>query len=684
MHALSFFNLYRHNFVRLAVATPAVRVADPAFNAQATVTLMRRADESHALLALFPELGLTGYSCEDLFHQQALEHACIDALRELLLASREIATIAVVGLPVAVEGALFNCAAVLHRGQLLGVVPKSYLPNYREFYERRQFAPAAVAQREAIDLCGQRDVPFGTRLLFRPRGQPLAMFHVELCEDLWVPIPPSSHAALAGATLLLNLSASNATIGKADYRRDLVTGQSARCIAAYAYAAAGFGESTTDLAWDGHALVAENGTLLGESRRFSMEPQLLTADVDLDRLLQDRAQQTSFADAAHAHRDAVRGHRVIDIDFALPTGEVLLPTRVPDRFPFVPSDAARRNERCEEVMAIQTQGLAQRMRGAGIERLVIGVSGGLDSAHALLVCASAVDRLGLPRSSIHACTLPGFATSERTLDQARRLTAAVGATAHEIDIRPACRQLLRAIGHGHSDERPLYDRVFENVQAGERSNHLFRLAGLHGAMVVGTSDLSELALGWCTYGIGDHMAHYHVSASVPKTLIQYLVRWSAESAHTDAALSRVLLDVLATQISPELVPGREGPASSEATVGPYELQDFTLYYTLRFGYRPAKVAFLAWLAWREHGHDIASIKHWLRVFVQRFFQGSQYKRSCIANGPKVGSGGALSPRGDWRAPSDATARVWLDDVEEIPDVGPGALAQAGAASGLAG
>jgi NAD+ synthase (glutamine-hydrolysing) len=672
----SFFNLYRHNFVRVAVAIPTLRVADPAFNAGETIALLRQADKAKAMVALFPELGLSAYSCDDLFHQQALQAACIAGLGQILAASRELSPVAVVGLPLQLDGALYNCAAVVHRGRLLGVVPKSYIPTYREFYERRQFAPASCAVRDSISLCGQPDVPFGPRLLFQPSGQPLATFHVEICEDLWVPIPPSSHAALAGAALLLNLSASNVTIGKADYRRELVAGQSARCIAAYAYAAAGFGESTTDLAWDGHGLVCENGTLLAESERFSMQAQLLLADVDLDRLHQDRAQQTTFADTAREHRHAL-SHRTVEFELDLPNREPLLLQRTYARFPYVPSDPARRRERCEEIMAIQTQGLVKRMQSARIDKLVIGISGGLDSAHALLVCARAVDALGLPRTNILAYTLPGFATGERTLGQARRLMSAIGATAEEIDIRPAAMALLKSIGHPFASGERTYDLTFENVQAGERTNHLFRLAGMHGAMVVGTSDLSELALGWCTYGVGDHMAHYHVNASVPKTLVQHLVRWGSESGEFEPPMSQALLDVLETEISPELVPaGGTVATGSEATVGPYPLQDFHLYYTLRFGYSPAKVAFLAWHAWRDDGFDMAAIRRWLGVFAQRFFQASQYKRSCMANAPKVGSGGSLSPRGDWRAPSDAQADVWLREIEQLPDAGPRATQNA--------
>ncbi len=679
-----FFNLYRHNFVRVAVAIPEVRVADPAFNAGQTIALMQQAVERKALLAVFPELGLSAYSCEDLFHQQALLDQSREALAKVLEASREIPLIAVVGLPLRVDNLLFNCAAVVGRGRILGVIPKSYLPNYREFYELRQFHAASDARCESVELLGQRDVPFGTRLLFQSEAQPLFVFFVEICEDLWVPIPPSSYAALAGATVLVNLSASNATVGKGDYRRLLVAEQSGRCLAAYVYCAAGCGESTTDLAWDGHGMIYENATRLVETERFHYGSQLVTGDIDLDRLSQDRMRQNSFGEAARTHREALAGFRTIRFPARLPATQRLLLDRAAERFPFVPNDPAARNERCHEIYEIQVQGLVKRLRAAKVDKVVIGVSGGLDSTQALIVCARAMDVMGLPRQNILGYTMPGFATSERTLDQARRLMAAVGCQAHEVDIKPSCMQMLKDIGHPFAHGQQVFDITFENVQAGERSSHLFRLANRNGGLVVGTSDLSELALGWCTYGIGDHMAHYHVNASVPKTLIQYLIRWVIETHHLGAEACEVLGQILETVISPELVPAETGAQAiqcSEDAVGPYELQDFHLYYTLRFGYSPAKVAFLAWSAWRDrnegawpdlppgkrHQYSIGEIKHWLEIFLKRFFEYSQYKRSCLPNAPKVGSGGSLSPRGDYRAPSDAVAAAWLAELEQVPD-----------------
>ena len=683
----SFFNLYNHNFARVAVGIPELRVADPAFNAAATIEMMRRAAETRALLVTFPELGLSAYSCDDLFHQHALLEGSLDALAKVLEASVTIPVITAVGLPLQVDGFLFNCGAVIHGGRLLGIAPKSYLPNYREFYELRQFTPADVAIRKSIDLLGRRDIPFGNRLLFQVEEQPLFTFFVEICEDLWVPVPPSSYAALAGATILINQSASNVTVGKADYRRQLVANQSGRCLGAYAYSAAGFGESTTDLAWDGHGMIYENGVHVAETRRFCGEAQLITGDIDLDRLSQERMRQNSFSQSVRSHREILSEFRTVRFPANIPRAGMLLPGRSYDRFPYVPGDPAKKDERCREVYEIQVQGLTKRLRSTGIDRVVIGVSGGLDSTHALIVTARTMDLMGIPRGNILACMMPGFATSSRTLDQARRLVDVMGCTPLEIDIRPSSLQMLRDIGHPFAEGKEQYDVTFENVQAGERTSHLFRLANLQGGLVVGTSDLSELALGWSTYGVGDHMAHYHVNASVPKTLIRYLIRWTSKGGQFGDEVSRVLEEVLETVISPELVPGEkeDQPAqNSEDIVGPFELQDFNLYYTLRFGYLPSKVAFLEWCAWRdrmggvwpgvpeeEHSqYTIGEIKRWLRVFIERFFKQSQFKRSCIANSPKVGSGGSLSPRGDYRAPSDSEATVWLDQLDRIPDEDP--------------
>lgn len=687
MKKTNFFNLYHHNFLRISVAIPELKVADPAFNARQTIALIGQAAERKAALVVFPELGLSAYSCDDLFHQQALLDGCRQALTDVVSATRGMPTVAVVGFPLKIDHMLFNCAAIISQGRIHGVAPKTYIPNYREYYELRQFTPGDRALRDTVDVCGQYDVPFGNKLLFTIDSQPLLTFHAEICEDLWVPVPPSSYAALAGATVLLNLSASNVTVTKDDYRRQLVANQSGRCLAAYVYTAAGFGESTTDLAWDGQAMIYENGSRIAESQRFVYGPQLVTADIDLDRLSQDRMRQNTFNQSIEKYARELKQFRTVRLHVDLPSDGSLPLDRAYERFPFVPSERSSQDERCEEVYEIQVQGLVKRLRSTGIKNVVIGISGGLDSTQALIVCARAMDIMDLPRTNILACIMPGFATSYRTLDQARRLTAAVGCTTREIDIKPSCLQMFKDIDHPFAGGEPLYDITFENVQAGERTSHLFRLANWQQGIVVGTSDLSELALGWTTYGVGDHMAHYHVNASVPKTLVRHLIRWVADKHRLGAEVSVVLNDVLQTIISPELVPGdtdEEPGQHSEHVIGPYELQDFILYYTLRFGFLPAKVAFLAWSAWHDrtrgtwpdmpeterHQYTIGEIRRWLQVFIVRFFKDSQYKRSCIANAPKVGSGGSLSPRGDYRAPSDSSAAAWLASLSEIPETEP--------------
>jgi NAD+ synthase (glutamine-hydrolysing) len=678
----NFFNLYSHDFARVAVAVPRCRIADPAFNAAQTIAMATEAHQQGAALVAFPELGLSAYTCDDLFHQRALLDACEAALASVVAASAELPLALVVGMPLRVQHQLYNCAVVIAGGRIQGVVPKSYLPNYGEFYEARQFSTGDYAAVAEVTLLGQT-VPFGSGLLFEVTNLPLLKFHVEICEDVWVPIPPSSFAALAGASVLVNLSSSNALVGKAGYRHQLVAQQSARCLSAYLYTSSGSGESTTDLAWDGQALICENGELLAESKRFQDEPSLIFADVDLERLSRERMRQTTFGQSVQRHADEVARFRVVRFELALALERTLALKRCVERFPYVPADSRRRDERCNEVYNIQVQALAQRLQASGIQKVVIGVSGGLDSTHALLVCARVMDKLKLPRTNILAYTMPGFATSERTLTQAHQLMKLVGCASAEIDIRPSCIQMLQDLGHPYAAGEHQYDITFENVQAGERTNHLFRLANHNNAIVVGTGDLSELALGWCTYGVGDHMSHYNVNASVPKTLISHLVRWVAESGVIGRNDAQVLLNILSTEISPELVPGTadgQPEQRTENTIGPYELQDFNLYYTLRFGFAPAKVAFLALAAWhdREQGrwpegehvarnqYDLAAIKKNLGIFLDRFFRTSQFKRSCVPNAPKVGTGGSLSPRGDWRAPSDAQSVVWMQDLQRIP------------------
>ena len=676
---LPFDSIYSHGFIRAAVCIPFLKVADPAFNMERTVKLAHRASAMHAAVALFPELGISAYSNEDLFHQDALLDATRSALSLLVEESRGLSPVLIVGAPLRFEGRLFNCAVVLYRGQVLGVVPKTYLPNYREFYEKRQFSAARDAVGREVPFLG-KPVPFGNDLIFKAEN-------VEVCEDIWAPIPPSTCAALAGATVLANLSASNITVGKTEYRKLLCASQSAKCVAAYLYSAAGPGESTTDLAWDGYAGIYENNDLLAESVRFSGEEQVIAADVDLERLLQDRMRMTTFNESVGDWRERLRMLRSVDFRFRVPEGEVPL-IRTVDRFPYVPSEPSVRDERCYEVYNIQVHGLMKRLETTGIERVVIGVSGGLDSTQALIVCAKTMERLGLPRRNILGFTMPGFATSRTTNRNAHRLMSTLGITAQELDIRPSCMQMLRDIGHPYAAGVKQYDITFENVQAGERTSHLFRLANFHKAIVVGTGDLSELALGWTTYGVGDQMSHYNVNASVPKTLIQYLIRWIIKVKLFRPQVNNVLLSILDTEISPELLPDENGntdkPAQkTESIIGPYELQDFNLYYISRFGFRPSKVVYLACHAWsdktqglwpeflpedKRNEYDLSAIKHWLEVFLYRFFKISQFKRSAIPNGPKVGSGGSLSPRGDWRAPSDSEATAWLDELRRnTPD-----------------
>ncbi|HEX3832291.1 MAG TPA: NAD(+) synthase [Solirubrobacteraceae bacterium] len=685
---LPFRSLYSHGYVRVAAAVPHVRMGDPVFNAERTVELAGRAHGTGAAVVVFPELGLAGYSSEDLFHQAALLDGVEAGLQRVVAASVDVQPVLIVGAPVRVEGGLFNAALVIHRGQILGATPKSYVPEYREYYEKRQFRAARDVIGDHVTVLGST-VPFGPDIVYTCRDVPGFALHVEICEDLWSPIPPSTYGALAGATVLANLSASNITIGKAEFRRMLCESQSAKTVSAYVFAAAGLGESTTDVAWDGQALICENGELLAEARRFSDEEELITGDIDLDRLHSDRMSISSYGDTIGDVRDRLRAIR--RIEFELDEHDQLaasLPlNRRVERFPYVPANPASRNERCEEVYNIQVRGLQTRMLATGIEKIVIGVSGGLDSTHALIVAARVVDRLGLPRSNVLGYTLPGFATSARTLGNAHALMKALGVSAEELDIRPAAMQMLRDLHHPFADGVPEYDVTFENVQAGERTSHLFRLANYHRGLVLGTGDLSELALGWSTYGVGDHMSHYNVNASVPKTLIRFLLRWAIGADLFGEAANEVLTSVLETAISPELVPGDDegdGPhQDSEHTVGPYELQDFFLYYILRFGYRPSKVAFLAEYAWgdRHRGewpdlipvenhneYSLAEIRHWLEQFLWRFFKTSQFKRSAVPNAPKVGSGGSLSPRSDWRAPSDGDAAAWLRELRDgVPE-----------------
>ena len=718
---IEFLSAYDQGFARVAAVTLPVVPVDPAANAAAIIEQARTLAEDGVCLAAFPELCLTGYAIDDLLLSDVLLSDVLAAIETLRAASAGLLTALVVGAPLRLGDRLYNCALVIQGGRVRGVAPKSYLPTYREFYEKRHFAPgdALPAGVESIELPGVRSgsgstdgvepsarVPFGANLLFEVADVPGLTFHVEVCEDMWVPVPPSSLAALAGATVLVNLSGSPITVGRAEDRELLARSSSARGLAAYVYAAAGQGESSTDLAWDGQTLVYENGDLLGTTERFPDGPRATVVDVDIEGLRAERLRQGTFADNARTLSSPVAGaptpattftdpaaFRRIQIsaaDLAAPRTDIGLRRRV-DRFPFVPDDPARLAQDCYEAYNIQVAALAQRLGAIGNPKIVIGVSGGLDSTHALIVAARAMDRLGRPRSDIHAITMPGFATSAGTRRNAEDLAVGLGCTFEELDIRATATQMLTEMGHPYGEyartgvlpdgasETDLYDVTFENVQAGLRTDFLFRIANHRGGIVLGTGDLSELALGWCTFGVGDQMAHYGVNAGIPKTLIQHLIRWVVAEELFDDAVGRTLLSILDTEISPELVPAGAGGAiqSTQAKIGPYALQDFTLWHVLRRGSRPSRIAFLAHKAWSDAdggdwpeglpqaervAYQLPEIRHWLELFHRRFFT-NQFKRSTLPNGPKVVAGGSLSPRGDWRMPSDAAATAWLAELE---------------------
>ena len=733
---IEFLSAYDQGFARVAAVTLPVVPVDPAANAAAIIEQARALAEDGVCLAAFPELCLTGYAIDDLLLSDVLLSDVLTAIETLRAASADLLPALVVGAPLRLGDRLYNCALVIQGGRVRGVAPKSYLPTYREFYEKRHFAPgdALPAGVESIELPGVRSgsdgaertesadgsgdtepvarVPFGANLLFEVEDVPGLTFHVEVCEDMWVPVPPSALAALAGATVLVNLSGSPITVGRAEDRELLARSSSARGLAAYVYAAAGQGESSTDLAWDGQTLVYENGELLGTTERFPDGPRATVVDVDIEGLRAERLRQGTFADNARTLSSPVAGGpapattftdpaafrriRIGAADLTAPRTDIGLRRRV-DRFPFVPDDPARLAQDCYEAYNIQVAALVQRLGAIGNPKIVIGVSGGLDSTHALIVAARAMDRLGRPRSDIHAITMPGFATSAGTRRNAEDLAVGLGCTFEELDIRATATQMLTEMGHPYGEyartgvlpegasERDLYDVTFENVQAGLRTDFLFRIANHRGGIVLGTGDLSELALGWCTFGVGDQMAHYGVNAGIPKTLIQHLIRWVVAEGLFDDAVGRTLLSILDTEISPELVPAGAGGAiqSTQAKIGPYALQDFTLWHVLRRGSRPSRIAFLALLAWRDAdagdwpeglpqaervAYDLPEIRRWLELFHRRFFT-NQFKRSTLPNGPKVVAGGSLSPRGDWRMPSDAAATAWLAELERnVPRV----------------
>ncbi|MBT2133389.1 NAD(+) synthase [Croceibacterium sp. LX-88] len=672
-----FYAMHSHGFVRAATSTPQVRTADVSFNRDAIIEEARRAHAAHVDLLVYPELCVSSYAIDDLHMQSALLDAAELAVVEITKASSGLSPVLLIGAPLRHNGRIYNCALAVANGKLLGAVPKSYLPNYREFYEKRWFASGIGIRGQSIQV-GEEEVPFGVDLLFASKQISGFKLCVEICEDFWAANPPSTAGALAGATILANLSASNIVIGKADERHLLCRAQSARTASAYLYSAAGHGESTTDMAWDGQGVIYELGDLLAESERFALRPELAIADIDTDRILGDRLRLPTFNDSAEAAGRPEEHFRVVRFDHRPAAGDIGL-IRPIRRFPFVPNRPAKLDDDCYEAFNIQVDGLMRRFEQTAGGSMVIGVSGGLDSTHALIVAAKVCDRLGLPRSTIRGYTMPGFGTSEGSKSNAWKLMKALGITAEEIDIRPAATRMLEDIGHPYGRGEPVYDVTFENVQAGLRTDYLFRLAGQHNGFVIGTGDLSEVALGWSTYGVGDQMSHYNVNSGVPKTLIQYLIRWVTRTDQFDKATEAILEAILGQEISPELVPpGENGEIqSTEQKIGPYELSDFYLHHVVRYGQRPSKVAFLAWHAWRDKArggwpagfpeaakneYDLATIKRWLESFVRRFFAFSQFKRSAIPNGPKVSTGGALSPRGDWRAPSDAVADVWLEEL----------------------
>lgn len=676
-----FAAIHRHGFVRVAAATPIASTGDVAFNVKETVALAVEGDERGVDLIVFPELNISSYAVDDLHLQEAFLDAVEQGIADLCKATAAYSPVLAVGAPLRRNGRLYNCALAISRGKVLGVVPKSFLPNYREYYEKRWFAMGFGLNGMDIAVAGQL-VPFGTDLIFAAEDLDDFIFHIEICEDYWAPQPPSTVGALSGALILCNLSASNITIGKASERAILCASQSSRCCAAYIYAASGPGESTTDLAWDGQGSIYEFGELLTESSRFAREPELAVADIDVQRLRLERMRMGTFNDNAIAAGHPEKKARRIHFEHKPNLEDIGFERRL-RRFPYVPNRPEQLDQDCYEAFNIQVQGLARRFQATSGKHLVIGVSGGLDSTHALIVAAKVCDYLEIPRTTILGFTMPGFATGETTKSNAWALMKALGIVGEEIDIKPAARQMLGDMGHPFARGEPVYDVTFENVQAGLRTDYLFRLANQRGGFVVGTGDLSELALGWCTYGVGDQMSHYGVNAGVPKTLIQYLIRWVVKTNQFDPETNRILTAILDTKISPELVPADEaGMQSTEDRIGPYELHDFFLFHILRSGQPPSKVAFLAWQAWQDvekglwpfdfpqqlkREYDLPTIRKWLDEFLYRFFQTSQFKRSALPNSPKVSMGGSLSPRGDWRAPSDGVAGPWRDELRNAFD-----------------
>ena len=639
-----------YGFVKVASAIPRVRVADCAFNASQIEKEIIIADGKGVEIIVFPELCLTGYTCGDLFAHSLLLESAELGLMQILNNTRQLDIISILGMPVPLNGMLLNAAVVIQKGKVLGVVPKTYLPNYKEFYEKRWFTSASEVMEPMVRLCGQ-NVPLNACLLFDTAG---TTFGIELCEDLWAPIPPSSALALQGAEIIFNLSADNEGVGKHNYLRSLIAQQSARCIAGYVFSSCGFGESTTDVVFAGNALIYENGTLLASGERFSFEEQVVTSEIDVERLRTERRVNTTFASCRAQTAQGVARHIATEYVNA----RDLQLTRTFDPHPFVPQGPML-DERCEEIFSIQVSGLAQRLTHTHAKSAVVGISGGLDSTLALLVCVQTFDKLGLSRKGIIGVTMPGFGTTDRTHSNAVDLMESLGVTIREVSIKDACLQHFKDIGHNPE----VHDVTYENSQARERTQILMDIANQTNGLVIGTGDLSELALGWATYN-GDHMSMYGVNASVPKTLVKHLVKWVAENGMGEAS-RKTLLDIVDTPISPELIPADEDGNIRQITedlVGPYELHDFFLYYFLRFGFAPSKIYFLAVRTFKGV-YDEETVKKWLQTFCRRFFN-QQFKRSCLPDGPKVGSV-SLSPRGDWRMPSDASSALWLNDVAPL-------------------
>jgi len=638
-----------YGFVRVAAAVPRLKVADCGYNAQNIINIIDKADKMEIQFVVFPELCITAYTCGDLFHQQALLKEAENQLSNILDSTKGTNITAIVGMPVFMDNQLFNCGVAIQDGNILGAVPKTYIPGYKEFYEERWFASGSNALASSLSICGQQ-VPFGTDLLFEAEEDSRECFGIEICEDLWVPIPPSSYQAISGATLLFNLSASNDIIGKYEYRRDLVKQQSGKCVAGYIYTSCGIDESTTDVVFGGHAVIAENGGIITENDRFLRKEQLIYTEIDIEKLINDRFKNTSFM-------EVVPGKRFRKIRFKLKDTEFKSISRYIDAHPFVPSDVDTRDERCSEIFSIQTAGLAKRLAHTGMKHAVIGISGGLDSTLALLVTVKTFDLLGISRANIIAVTMPGFGTTNETYTNALQLMKSMGVSVKEINIKDACLQHFKDIGHDAGN----HDVTYENVQARERTQILMDLANKLNGLVIGTGDLSELALGWSTYN-GDHMSMYAVNCSIPKTLVKYLVQWVADNV-VDRKTRDVLHRILDTPITPELLPpdaNGEINQKTEDIIGPYELHDFFLYHMVRYGAPPKKVLFLAEQAFKDK-YSPEEIKNWLKVFYRRFFS-QQFKRSCLPDGPKVGTI-SLSPRGDWRMPSDAEAGTWLKELE---------------------